>query len=100
MTQAAYRSLLSVRPDRLPDRYSATDLLVLVRLGPTPEGLVEAISTIPWDGHRLRPGPDRPGQLGQRCQDAAGSQVSELGEVVTSQPELGGLTGVEEEHHH
>ena len=73
-------------PTAGPDRYSATDVLVQVCLGPAPVGLEEAVSAVPRDEHRFHPGSDRVGQLGQRWPgpDAVGS---DLGQVVTSQPE-------------
>jgi hypothetical protein len=67
---------------------------------PAPVGLEQAVSAVPRDEHRFHPGFDRAGQPGQRGQDSAGSRDSELGQVVTSQPELARVTGVAREHHH
>jgi hypothetical protein len=83
ITEAAHCPLLGVRPDAGPHGYSATDVLVQVRRGPAPLGLEEAVSTIPRNGHRLHPGADRARQLSSEA-DARGS---DLGQVVTSQPE-------------
>src|SRR5260370_39601179 len=66
ITEAAHCPLLGVRPDCGPHRYSATDMIVQVCLGPAPVGLVETVSAVPRDGHRFHPGSDRAGQLGQR----------------------------------
>ena len=77
--------LLGVRPDAGPDRYSATDVLVQVRLGPAPIGLEEAVSAVPRNEHRLQAEPDRAGLLGQRR--LADCAVSDLGQVVANQPE-------------
>src|SRR5512132_329819 len=38
ITEAAHCPLLGVRTDCLPHRYSATDILIQVRLGPAPVG--------------------------------------------------------------
>ncbi len=68
---------------------------------PAPVGLVEAVGAVPRNGHRLDPGPDRAGQLGQRR--PPGDQVGGLGQVVTGQPEPGKPSGVGvvvREHHH
>src|ERR1700677_3226968 len=98
ITQAAHRPLLGVRPDSGPDRDPATDTIVQVCLGPAPVSLVEAVSAVPWDGHRFYPGSDRPGQLGQRR--PAGPEVIVLGQVVAIQPEPIRVTSVVREHHH
>src|SRR6266508_1170071 len=98
ITEAAHCPLLGVRPDRGPHRYSATDILVQIGLGPAPVGLEESVSAVPWNEHRLHPGSDRAGQLGSEA-DAGGS---DLGEVVTSQPEPATpapVSGVAREHH-
>src|SRR5258705_691827 len=90
-----------IRPDSGPDRYSATHILVQVRLGPAPVGLEEAVSAVPRNEHRLHPGSDRGGLLGQRR--TADAEVSDLGQVVTSQPEPAtpsDFAGVALEHHH
>src|SRR5436190_3759857 len=99
ITEAAHCPLLGVRPDAGPHRYSATDVLVQVRLGPAPVRLEEAVSAIPRNQHRLHPGSDRARQLSSEA-DAGGS---DLGQVVTSQPEPATPTpvsGVAREHHH
>src|SRR5215467_3751951 len=101
ITEAVYRPLLGLRPDSGPHRYSATDILVQVRLGPAPVGLEEAVSAVPRNEHRLHPGSDRAGQLGQRRPPC--DEVSDLRQVVTSKPEPAtpsGVTGVVREHHH
>jgi hypothetical protein len=85
MTEAVHCPLLGVRPDSRPDRYSAADMLVQVCLGPAPVGLVEAVRAVPRNEHRFRAGSDRAGQFGQR--GPADKQVSELGKIVTIQPE-------------
>src|ERR1700722_3186182 len=85
IAEAAHGPLLGVRPDSRPYRHSATDIVVQVRLGTTPVGLEEAVHAVPRDEHRLRPGSDRAGQLGQRR--TACDEFSDLGQVVTSQPE-------------
>src|SRR5207249_8308881 len=90
ITKAAHCPLLGVRPDSGPHRYSATDVLVQVRLRPAPVGLEEAVSAVPRNEHRLHPGSDRAGQLGSEA-DAGGS---DLGQVVTSQPEPASPTPV------
>src|SRR5436190_11822161 len=98
ITEAAHCPLLGVRPDAGPHRYSATDALVQVRLGPAPVGLEEAVSAIPRNEHRLHPGSDRAGQLGSE----AGAGGNDLRQVVTSQPEPATPTpvsGVASEHH-
>src|SRR5205085_12616217 len=59
----------------------------------------EAVGAIPRNEHQLHPGSDRAGQLGSEA-DAGGS---DLGQVVTSQPEPATptpVTGVAREHHH
>ena len=99
ITEAAHCPLLDVRPDSGPHRYSATDLLVQVCLRPAPVGLEEAVFAVPRNEHRLDPGPDCAGQLGSEP-NAGGS---DLGQVVTSQPEPaapGPFTGVTSEDHH
>src|SRR5258708_2330240 len=63
ITEAAHCPLLGVRPDSGPDRYSATDILFQVCLGPAPVGLEEAVSAVPRNEHRFHPGSDRAGQL-------------------------------------
>src|SRR2546430_13744694 len=98
-TETAPSPLLGVRPDAGPDRYSATDVLLQVRLGPAPIGLEEAVSAVPRNEHRLHPGSDRAGQSGSEG-DAGGS---DLGDVVTSQPAPplpAPVSGVARAHHH
>src|SRR5215472_18869115 len=85
MTEAAHCPPLGLRPDFGPHRYSATDILVQVCLGPAPVGLEEAVSAVPRNEHRLGAGSDRAGLLGQRRQ--ADEKVSDLRKVVASQPE-------------
>ena len=88
-------------PTLRPHRYRAAHVFVQVRLGPAPVGLEEAVSAVPRDEHRLRPGPDRAGQLGQR--GPAGEKAGELGQVVAGEPEPvtpAGVAGVVREHHH
>src|SRR5580692_1004773 len=46
-TEVAHRPLLGLRSDSGPHRYSATDLIVEVGLGPAPVGLEEAVSAVP-----------------------------------------------------
>ena len=47
ITEAVHCPLLGVRPDSGPHRYSATDMIVQVCLGPAPVGLEEAVGAIP-----------------------------------------------------
>jgi hypothetical protein len=72
-------------------------MIVEVCLGPAPVGLEEAVSAVPRNEHRFHPGSDRAGHLGQRRR--ADAKVSDLGQVVASQPEPIRVTGVEREHH-
>ena len=58
--------LLGIRPDSGPDRHPATDILVQVCLGPAQLGLEAAISAVPRNEHRFRPGSDRAGLVCQR----------------------------------
>src|SRR5580658_10383103 len=97
VTETVHCPLLGVRPDSGPGRYSAADMFVQVCLGPAPEGLVEAIRAVPRNEHRLGPGSDRAGQLGWRR--PTGEKVSELGQVVTIQPEQIGVADAREDHH-
>src|ERR1022692_238885 len=97
ITEAVHCPLLGVRPDSGPDRYSAADMIVEVCLGSAPVGLEEAVSAVPRNEHRFHPGSDRAGHLGQRR--PADAKVSDLGQVVASQPEPIRVTGVEREHH-
>jgi hypothetical protein len=92
ITQAAHGALLGVRPDPGLYRYSATDPVVQVCLGPAPVGLEEAVRALPRNEHRLDPGSDRAGLLGQRR--SARDEFSDLGQVVTSQPEPAKPSGV------
>src|SRR5919198_6305933 len=97
--EAAHCPLLGVRPDSGPHRYSATDILVQVCLGPAPVGLEEAVSAVPRDEHWFYSGSDCAGQFGSEA-DAGGG---DLGQVVTSQPEPAtpaAVTGVAGEHPH
>ncbi len=66
ITEAAHCPLLGLRPDSGPHRYSPTDMIVQVGLGPAPVGLEEAVRAVPQNEHRLHPGSDRAGHLGQR----------------------------------
>lgn len=52
--EAANRPLLHVWPQVAPDRHTATDAVVQVRLEPAPVVLVEAVGAVPGDGHRIR----------------------------------------------
>jgi hypothetical protein len=84
-----------------PHRYSATEVIVQVCLGPAPVGLEEAVSAVPRNRHPLHAGSDRAGLLGQRR--PADAEVSDLRQVVASKPEPttpSSFTGVELEHHH
>src|SRR5262249_43035868 len=85
ITEAAHCPLLGVRPDSGPDRHSAADMLVQIRLGPAPVGVVEAVSAVPRNEHRLGPSSYCAGQFGQRR--SASPEAGELGQVVTIQPE-------------
>src|ERR1022692_2143302 len=101
ITETVHCPLLGVRPDSGPDRYSAADMLVEVCLGSAPVGLEEAVRAVPRNEHRFHPRSDRAGLLGQRR--PADAEGSDLGQVVTSQPEPATpapVTGVELEHHH
>src|SRR4249919_2730538 len=64
IAEAVHCPLLGVRPDFGPHRYSSTDVLVQIGLGPTPEGLEEAVNAVPRNEYRLHPGSDGAGQLG------------------------------------
>ena len=96
--EAMHCPLLGVRADPGPDRHAATDMLDQVCLGPAPVGVVEAVSALPRNEHRLGPSSDRAGQFGQRR--AAVPEAGELGQVVTIQPEQIGVAGVVGERHH
>src|SRR5437763_3504984 len=98
ITEAAHCPLLGDRPDPRPHRYSTTNMIVQVRLGPAPVGLEEAVSAVPRNEHRLDAGSDRAGLLGQRR--PADAEVSDLRQVVASKPEPttpSGVRGVEGE---
>jgi riboflavin biosynthesis pyrimidine reductase len=101
ITETAHCPLLGLRPDSGPHRYPATYPIVQVCPGPAPVGLEEAVGAVPRNEHRFRAGSDRAGLLGQRR--PAGEKVSDLRQVVASEPEPAmpsGVTGVEGEHHH
>src|SRR6185503_12691299 len=86
-------------PNSCPHGDAATDTFVQVCLGPAPVRLEEAVGAVPWDQHRLDPGSDLTGQRGDRR--PADQELSDLGEVVASQPEAmepAGITGVVREH--
>src|SRR5450755_3881698 len=76
-------------------------MIVQVCLGPAPVGLEEAVRAVPRNEHRLYPGSDRAGQLGQRRPPY--EEVSDLRQVVASKPEPttpSGVTAVVREDHH
>ena len=50
VAEVVHCRLLGVRSDSAPDRHAAADVLVEVRLGPAPVGLVEAVSAVPGMG--------------------------------------------------
>src|SRR5438477_9778607 len=76
ITEAPHCPLLGIRPDSGPYRYSATNVIVQVCLGPAPVSLEEAVGAVPRNEHRLRAGADRAGLLAQRR--PAGDEVSDL----------------------
>src|SRR5439155_17838698 len=69
---------------------------------PAPVGLEEAVGAVPRDGYRLDAGSsDRAGLLEKRW--PADEEVSDLGQVVASEPEPtkpSAVTAVVREHHH
>ena len=89
IAQGAQRPLLGLRPDPRPHRHSAAHVLVQVGLGPSPVGLEQAVSAVPRDEHRLRPGADRAGQLGQRQagrREAQRPRAGSRGSARTDEP--------------
>jgi hypothetical protein len=67
ITETSHCPLLDFRPNSGPHRYAATNVLVKVRLRPTPVRLEETINAIPRNQHRLNPSPDRAGQLSRKA---------------------------------
>ena len=65
---------------------------------PAPEGLEKPVRAVPRNEHRLGPGSDRAGQVGQRR--PASPEVGVLRQVVTIQPEPIRFTCIDREHHH
>src|SRR4051812_5498065 len=85
VAEASYRPLLGLRPHPRPHRHRTAHVILQIRLRSAPVRLEQAVSTVPWNRHRLSAGADRvghPRKRGKFCEDGG-----ELGQVVAGKPE-------------